>query len=163
MYLLSKYTPDAYISALKFYMESPLKLGRPRFTGLFLGRVFYVTYHSGFQHGSKYTNEKNTALAIVRKKENGCSVSCVHFAGLMAPLQSMGFFLTLFICICAVYIGREWPVGVFALRCLSVTAVCACFSCILDSITDTGREGRRILDAYLMDPANPRCTTPKTE
>ena len=70
----STLTPKAYRSAMKKRMGSRFALFSERFTGLFIGRLFYVTHHAGYEWNRQITSQTNSAWGYIKKTENGCEV-----------------------------------------------------------------------------------------
>ena len=93
MIIRNHLSPKEYLSAMKGRMSGHFELGQERFTGFFLGRLFYVTHHAGYEWNRRITNEKSAALGYVKKVETGCEVHCIRFRGMLCPLQFIPFYL----------------------------------------------------------------------
>ena len=145
--------PKAYLSAMKERMGSRFAWGSERFTGCFLGRLFYVTHHAGYEWNRRITNQKNAALGCVKETENGCEIRFLHFQGALCP-QYLFFYLL----ILGVYLLLSWPVFIghpllmiFAiLFVLGAPLLSAC----IESMTDGSIDGRKSLLGLLIDPTD---------
>lgn len=159
MRITSSLTPKAYLAAAKEQMSGHFELGAERFTGFFLGRCFHITHHAGHEMNRRYTNEKNAAVGYVRKTDEGCELRFVLFKGLLCPAQFL-----VWLCLVALfYIFMMLFNGITDPDTLWLGAGIGCAAIILllpiatffESLTARSEEGRRILLAFLIDPADP--------
>ena len=77
--------PKEYLRHMKERMGSRLDIWSERFTGILMGRFFYVTHHAGYEWNRRITNKKNAALGYVKETENGCEIRFLHFQGVLCP------------------------------------------------------------------------------
>ncbi|MBQ8580089.1 MAG: hypothetical protein IJ448_05290 [Oscillospiraceae bacterium] len=148
----------AYMHHMRSEMGSFAALGHERFTGLFLGRLFCVTYHSGYEWNRRISNQKNTALGYVCKNDDGCRVHYMHLKGLFSPPT---FFLTGLLMTLALLakfasdltdLPSLWLIPALA---FGATAIAAPIATLIESCTEKSREGAAILKAFLKDPSDP--------
>ncbi len=161
MRLKSNLKSDAYLSAMKEQMEGHFEFGKERFTGFFLGRAFSVTHHCGAEWNRKITNEKNTAVGFVRESADGCIVSFIRLRGLLSPPLFLACFAFVFLLMMLGLLAQGQPEGVLpqilgfsAVFSLILTAVCGVVSAFMECLTEAGQEGRKILNALLLDPSD---------
>ncbi len=161
----SALNPDRYLDAMKERMGGHFEFGRERYTGFFLGKAFSITHHSGAEWNRRITNEKNTAVGFVRETEDGCSVFFIRCKGLLSPplfLTTFGimFLILLVGALVQTAVGTITlqvflkAAGLCAVICFAVTLVSALCSAFAESLTQAGQEGRRILNALLLDPTD---------
>jgi len=146
---------DAYRSAMKEQMGRFTAFGMERFTGVVLGRFFYITYHSGHEFNRRVTNEKNRAIGIMRPLEHGTKVSALLFAGYTDPISIVVLYLFFLLCIYSLSVakGIGYFVGMYAYAMIPV-GLFAIITAIQTAMTQRGQEGRRIVEAFLLDPAD---------
>ena len=146
-------TPKAYLSAMKERMGSRLAWGAERFTGCFLGRLFYVTHHAGFEWNRRITNQKNAALGIVKKTDTGCEVRCFRFQGALCPQ-----YLIVYLLIFSAHLLGTWPVLLEKpiLMFLSILIIVGTplLTTLFETFTDGSIEGRKNLMGLLFDPTD---------
>lgn len=162
MRLTSPLPPEEYIDAMKEQMGSRWDFGSERFTGFFLGNVFNVTFHSGYEFDRRYNNPKNSALGFVVKREQGCEVRFVRLKGLLNPPT---FFLYALICtlILLLVVLSEGlmtpPFGEELLYCIGigfgVAAFAALASAFWEGFSQRSAEGARTLVSFLLNPKDP--------
>jgi len=159
MRIQSQMTPDEYISAMQEQMQGHFDFGQERFTGFIFGKVFSVTYHSGYEWNRRISNQKNTALGYVRKTADGSEVRCVCLRALMAPTQFLlDYCLLLLLSLFSIFftgVGYFSLLGLFALIALAMLLVAAPISALVESFTDEGEAGKRTLVSFLLDPSDP--------
>ena len=151
MTIHSDHPKKTYLKALKSGMDSPFALWSERATGFFLGPFFCVTYHSGWEWNRRITNEKNTALGIIRNEGEGCKISFVNIKGLLAP----HYLLLLWVLLASsMIISSQDPSLHPMLLLLSIpfTLVIAAVSALFESLTERSEEGQRELISILWDP-----------
>ena len=155
MKVISELQYDAYRSAMKEQMDRFTAFGMERFTGVVLGRFFYITYHSGHEFNRRITNEKNRAIGIMSPSEHGTKVSAVQFAGYSDPVSIVVLYLFFLLCIYSLSLanGMGFYVGMYAYG-LIPTGICAILTAIQTAMTQRGQEGRRIVEAFLLDPSD---------
>ena len=153
-----KYRSDlscsAYLFSMKEQMSGFTEFGIERFTGIFVGRFFSVTYHSGHEFNRRITNEKHRAIGFVKPDENGTMISCIRLAGMTNPLSLIGIF-SLFFLFTLLKAGFETALmPELVLIDVAFTLIVALVTAFTDSITERGQEGSKILTAFLIDPAD---------
>ena len=152
MRIESPLTPKEYLSAMKDNMSGHLELGQERFTGFFLGRLFYATYHSGYEWNRRITNQKNAAMGYVKRTNAGCEVRFLRFRGAMCPLVFLPFLL----CMLAMGIIEGAPNDIMASTIISlvVTVILAPILTLIESMTIQSEDGQRALLSMLVDPTD---------
>lgn len=153
MIICSALSPKEYLSAVKSNMSSSLELGQERFTGFFLGRLFYVTYHSGYEYDRRLNNPKNAALGYVKETSTGCDVRFLTFRGAMCPLV----FLPLLLCMlaCSIVIGAPDNIQMSSIIALIVTVLYAPIEALIEFMNERAEEGHKTLLSMLIDPTDP--------
>ena len=153
-----KYTSNLptiiYQHEMKEQMSGFMEFGMERFTGIFIGRFFSVTYHSGHEFNRRVTNEKHRAIGFVRPRENGTEISCIRLAGLTNPLSLIGLYCFSFLLF---LIGGGAEIALMPVVwwvCAGWTLAVALVTAFADSITERGQEGSKILTAFLIDPVD---------
>lgn len=159
MKIPSSMSPRQYLQAMKDQMQGHFQFGAERYTGFFLGNIFCVTYHSGYEWNRRITSEKNCALGFIRKTEDGCTVHCFRTKGMLCPPQFLLYFLMCTICLALVTAGdipflRTYPL-LYPVLGLGISAVVAPIESFFESISERSYEGGKILIAFLIDPADP--------
>ena len=153
MILQSTHTPKQYKEAMKQRMGSRFALWSERFTGIFLGRIFYVTHHAGYEWDRRITNQKNAALGFIKATENGSEVRFLLFQSIFCPQY---FLLYLLICggsvLGSLPAFRDLPFLIFFL--LGIVIVTPILVASLESLTEGSVEGRKCLLGLLADPAD---------
>ena len=154
----SELTKKAYLSAMKGNMSGHFEFGSERFTGFFIGNLFYVTYHSGYEWNRRITNQKNAAMGFVKKVEDGCDVHFLRFKGMFCPLVFLPMYLFM---VFAFMIGIPSPlidginlVGNCCIWALVFMAITAPIATLAESLTDASMEGRSILLSLLTNPVD---------
>lgn len=151
MTIHSDHSKDTYLKALKKGMDSRWMFLTERTTGFFLGPFFCVTYHSGWEWNRKITNEKNTAIGIVRKEENGCRISFRNIKGLLAPHYLLGIWLLIAACLCILTPTPEFR-RLALLISIPLTPLYAGLTTLFQSMTERSDEGEQALISILWDP-----------
>lgn len=159
MKIRSSQTPEEYISAMQSQMSEHFAFGQERFTGFFLGRLFSVTYHSGYEWNRRISNQKNTAIGYVKKAEDGCVVRCICLKELMAPTQFLPVYgFLLLILLASMFLHGIQDLSAFlplALILLVVLMVCALITAVVGSLTEQGEINRKTIISFLLDPSDP--------
>ena len=145
--------PREYLRHMKERMGSRLDIWSERFTGIFMGRFFYVTHHAGYEWNRRITNQKNAALGYVRETENGCEIRFLHFQGLLCPQ-----FLIPWLLISVALLVLCWPAFeelplMLIAAILMIVGFPVLFTCI-ESTTDGSIDGRKSLLGLLIDPSD---------
>ena len=145
--------PGSYLSAIRKRMGSCLALGSERFTGIFIGRVFYVTHHAGYEWNRRITNQKNAALGYVRKTECGSEVRFLCFQSALCPQ----YFILCLLFLCA-YLLLTMPI-ITELPLLTVIAVLIIIGVpllvtLFEICSEGSMYGRKKLLGLLMDPTD---------
>lgn len=153
MRLQSTHTPKAYHAAMKERMGSRFAIGSERFTGTFIGRVFYVTHHAGYEWNRRITNQKNAALGYVKKTENGSEIRFLLFQGMLCPQ-----YLIIYLLILGAFFLVNWPAliaspGLMIVEILIFVA-CLVLPTFFETLTDGSIEGQKSLLGLLADPAD---------
>ena len=153
MIIQSALTPKAYRSALKERMGSRFAFFTERFTGRFLGRLFYVTHHAGYEYDRRYTSPKNSALGYIKETKNGSEIHFLHFQGMLCP-----HFLLPYLLILSAYVALIFPA--LKERILILIFLVLFFvgyplvATVLQSATDRSIEGEKSLFGLLHDPTD---------
>ena len=143
-----------YLAAIKEQMSSFTEFGLERFTGIIIGRFFSITYHSGYESNRRITNEKHRAIGFVATTNSGIYVRCIRLAGMTNPMSLLAMYCFCFII--SVFVS-DLQTALLP-QCLSffglLTFIMAIITAVASSVTERGREGSRILSAFLLDPLN---------
>ena len=154
MKLQSTHTPKAYIMAMKQRMGSRFAFWSERFTGTFIGRLFYVTHHAGYEWDRRITNQKNAALGYLRKTENGSEVRFLLFQGVLCPQ-----YLIFYLLILGMYLLGTWPAfweaPLLMIFCILIILSMPLLATFFETLTDGSIEGRKNLLGLLADPSDP--------
>lgn len=153
MRIQTSLAPEVYRSAVKERMGSYFSWGAERFTGWFLGHVFYVTHHAGYEWNRRITNQKNAAFGYVRQTENGSEVRCFLFQGVLCPQYLLPYLL-----IFGIYLVLTWPVlcesPLLLVLSLLIIVGMPPVMAFIEACTDGSVEGRRNLLGLLIDPTD---------
>ena len=164
MRIQSKYTKREYLAALKEQMGASTDFGCERFTGWFLGPLFSVTHHSGWEWNQRYSNVKNSAIGYVKETESGCEVRFLHTKGLLYPsglimIYGISFLLYLFWEL-QKYVGmtvqspKMLDAGFFWFAAVLFLVV-VLGEAFIESFTEDSQEGAESLLSCMKDPGNP--------
>ena len=148
----SELPPSIYLYEMKEHMSGFLEFGMERFTGIFIGRFFSVTYHSGHEFNRRITNEKHRAIGFVRPRENGTEITCIRLAGLTNPLSLIVLYSFCFLMFLLAGGMEMAQMPLVWWICAGWTLAVALGTAFTDSITERGQEGSRVLTAFLIDP-----------
>ena len=159
MKITTQYPKNEYLSSLKERMDSFFHIGAERCSGIFLGPVVCITYHSGWEWNRQITGQKNTAVGFVSKNGSGSKLNCIILKGMLAP----HLFLLLFSGIAIIYFlatlikGIDWEEvrQLFLPFCLIASVGFAVISAFHESLTEESDSGRKILISILLDPKDP--------
>ena len=150
----SPMTSTDYLAAMKEQMGGFTEFGLERFTGIIIGRFFSITYQSGYESNRRITNEKHRAIGYVLPTDTGVNVRCIRLAGMTNPISLLAMYCFCFII--SVFVS-DLQTALMS-QCLVffglLTFVMAVITAIASSVTERGREGSRILSAFLLDPLN---------
>ena len=149
MVIQNHLSPKEYLSAMKRRMSGHFELGQERYTGFFLGRLFYVTHHAGYEWNRRITNEKSAALGYVKKAEDGCEVHSIRFRGMLCPLQFIPFYLIMLWY--AIYLDQGIRLGSIILMTV-LTVLVAISSGVIEIFTENGQFSMSCLLQLLRDP-----------
>lgn len=155
MTIHSDHPKKEYLKALKHGMDSHFQFLMERATGFFIGPLFCVTYHSGWEWNRRITNEKNTAIGFVRTKGDGCQVSFINIKGWLAPHYFIWYWLASCLMIALYGVDPELILTA-ALIMLPITAAVLGIDAMFQSMTERSDEGERELISILWDPVK-RC------
>lgn len=147
-------SPQRYIWELKQQMEAFTDFGMERFTGIILGRFFYITHHAGHEYNRRITNEKNRAMGFVRRRENGCEACFIRMKGHLDPISLLVMYLFSLLYY-ALRTHGEIEAPLYWVS-LAVSLFVGGISAIQDSLTERGREGKIELLTLLRDPTGCR-------
>lgn len=143
MKVVTSQSPRDYTAGIKDRLDSPFSLGRERFTGVCLGRVFFVSYFSGEEFGRRNYPIMNQAVGFVGRRGEETIVSYVIFRGLTAPASLTAVFLLSLLIFKivdapqAVYFAGGW------------TAAVALLTFLCTVLSETGRSGTDQLKRFL--------------
>ena len=154
MRIESPLTTKEYLSALKNNMSSSLDFGQERFTGFFIGRLFYVTHHCDYEWDRRLSSPKNATMGYVGNAANGCSVRFLTARGMMCPLV---FLPVLCIMLFAgVLMGAKYDnVQMSVVIALIVTVIYAPINALIELMSERSEAGHKALLSMLMDPTDP--------
>ena len=153
MRLQSTHTPKEYKRAMKERMGSRFAIGSERFTGTFIGRVFYVTHHAGYEWNRKYTCQRNAALGYMKKAETGCEVRFLTFQSFLCPTVLIPYLLLIAILGIFAFPGIFHMPGLLIVECIIALGMPLVYTAI-EILTDGSIEGRKCLLGLLADPAD---------
>ncbi len=158
MTIQSPLNHDAYLSALKARMGDRSAFGTERFTGFFLGPLICVTYHSGHEWNRRITNEKNCAVGVVKKADNGCQINFLHLKGILCPSQFLilvvaTFGMSLMMVFEKTGTLDDWFVT-FGVSIVLLLILAPIYT-LVESSTEKSAEGGKALIATLLDPNDP--------
>jgi hypothetical protein len=148
-----------YLTAMKGNMSGHLEFGAERFTGFFVGKFFYVTYHSGYEWNRRYTNQKNAAMGYIKQTECGCEVRFLRFRGVMCPLvflQLLVMILIPFLLLSFTYsieITKELLMRIAGT--LVLILILLPISTFIEACTERSQDGLKTLLSMLLDPTDP--------
>ena len=159
MVIQSPLPKNAYLAAMKGQMEGHFEFGVERYTGFFLGKFFYVTHHTGYDLGQRYSNLKNAAIGYVNKNDNGCEVHFIRFRGLCCPLVFLSVWIVMGLALSFGILFRTQgdmkALSIVWALAFGATLLGALISTPIESLTYAGEEGRRCLLSLLFDPTDP--------
>ena len=147
-----------YRDAVKENLGSHFALLTERFTGIFIGKWFYITHHAGYRWNERYTNQTNAAIGRVKETDDGCQVRFITFKGLLCP----GAFFTMLVFGYLFFLLGFASEGLNSLNIWTtsligpgVVVIMAPILALIESLTPRSAEGKRILLAMLLDPTDP--------
>lgn len=159
MRLKSSLSRKEYLAAMKRRMGSFTDFGAERFTGFFLGSFFSVTHHAGYEFNRRITNEKNSAVGLVKHTAEGAEIKFIRLKGLTTPQALCAQFLVYFAAMFLLFFFEGFigslAVMIAAAFSLGMTLFIALFTAICDSFTQKGEEGAKVLLAFLIEPTDP--------
>ncbi len=157
MIVESPLTPKQYRQAAQDKMENFRNFWDERFTGYFIGPVFFITHHCHIEWNRKITGERNNAIGFLRKSEGGCRVYFVHTTGLVSPTSLLFWFA--FVWAAFYVVGflkgfslpqEEW--WVYPVISAVIMLITAIGSAISDALTENGIRGANTLLEFMLDP-----------
>lgn len=152
----SPLSPAAYKAAVRGRLENYRNFLDERFTGRFIGPVFYITHHSFWEWNRRTTGEMNNAIGFLKKTETGCRVCFIHTTGITNPFHLIVYFL-LYIVV-GIISMRDASLDAAAIRnvilllSLFGTALTAIVTAISNALTENGIRGEDSLYALMEDP-----------
>ena len=152
----SPLSPKQYKAAVRSRLENYRNFWDERYTGRFIGPVFYITHHSYWEWNRRVTGEMNNAIGFIKKTESGCSVHFIHTTGILNPFHLILFFL--FFMIVGVFSFRDLPLdkgealGILLLISFIGLIITALITAISDALTENGLRGESCLYELMMDP-----------
>ena len=152
----SPLSPKQYKAAVRSRLENYRNFLDERYTGRFIGPVFYITQHSYWEWNRRVTGEMNNAIGFIKKTESGCSVHFIHTTGILNPFHLILFFL--FFMIVGVFSFRDLPLdkgealGILLLISFIGLIITALMTAISDALTENGLRGESCLYELMMDP-----------
>ena len=143
-----------YMHGIRNHLSSFSDFGMERYTGIIIGRLFWVTYHSGYEWNRKITGEINRAWGFVREKDGATEVRFIRGKGLLAP-SWMLFITILGVLTLCFNIGEMmteyWP------ACFAISLVVGVTTAIQASFTENGIAGEGEITRFLRDPKEYYC------
>ena len=153
MRLQSTHTPSTYKRAMKERMGPRFAFGSERFTGTFMGKLFYVTHHAGYEWNRKYTCQRNAALGCIKKTENGSEIRFFTFQGMLCPSILIPYLLIFgFIMVLSFPAVAHMP-GLIVFETLIILGSPVVYTAI-EALTHGSIEGRKNLLGLLADPTD---------
>ncbi len=155
-----------YLHGIRNHLSSFSDFGMERYTGIIIGRLFWVTYHSGYEWNRKITNEKNRAWGIVKDTKDGCRVYGFRTMGFLDPLMILVIFI-LYSTVAAACVYFRFAEGIWdsqecrefvvtmAVVVAVVTVLVVLCSGFMTSVTERGQIGKFHLLALLHHPDEP--------
>ena len=157
MRISSTLSPKEYIYAIKAQMSGHMEFGIERFTGFFLGRLFYVTYHSGYEWNRRITNQKNAAIGYIRRTENGSEIRFLRFRGALCPLVFIPLYLPILAVLLFMGSQRIFSADEFLFAMVAyhiMISISVLISTFVECMTERSEDGRKTLLSMLLDPTD---------
>lgn len=152
----SPLSPKQYKAAVRSRLENYRNFWDERYTGRFIGPVFYITHHSYWEWNRRITGEMNNAIGFIKKTESGCSVHFIHTTGILNPFHLILFFLIFMIV--GVFNFQDVPLdkgealGIQLLISFTALIITSLITAISDALTENGLRGENCLYELMMDP-----------
>ena len=150
MKIFSTHNANDYQYELKQNLGRSTDFGIERFTGLILGRFFYVTHHCSYEWEQKHSCQKNTAIGIVCDTAEGCIVKYFTTTGELRPQILIPAYLIAIIISC-VFTGNM-ILATYFIGCLTLGAI---LSAIIEPLTQAGKDGKKSLLSLIANPQKP--------
>ena len=157
MRIQSTLTPKAYRTAMKERMGSRFALFSERFTGIFIGRLFYVTHHAGYQWNRRITCQMNSAWGFIKKSDTGCEIHYHTFKSWMCPhMMLLYILLNILYPLANGFDFDSWRKvpGIIIFLIICVLVLFPIIYTGLESITDESENGEKYLLGLLYDPTD---------
>lgn len=159
MHMRSSLTALEYLSTLMSRMDSVTNFGRERFTGMRLGKYFYVIHHCEHQYDRRFSTPKNAALGYVKDAGDGCEIHFMKFKGLLCPSQ---FLLYLLLSLLFTLVSRGIQGTLSFAKFLLILGILlpiyfliVGITALIESTTERSMDGEDALLALLDDPTSP--------
>lgn len=152
----SPLSPKQYKAAVRSRLENYRNFWDERYTGRFIGPVFYITHHSYWEWNRRITGEMNNAIGFIKKTESGCTVHFIHTTGILNPFHLILFFLIFMIV--GVFNFQDVPLdkgealGIQLLISFTALIITSLITAISDALTENGLRGENCLYELMMDP-----------
>lgn len=152
----SPLSPKQYKAAVRSRLENYRNFWDERYTGRFIGPVFYITHHSYWEWNRRITGEMNNAIGFIKKTESGCTVHFIHTTGILNPFHLILFFLIFMIV--GVFNFQDVPLdkgealGIQLLISFTALIITSLITAISDALTENGLRGETCLYELMMDP-----------
>ena len=154
MILKSTHTPKEYKKAMKARMGSRFAIGSERFTGIFIGRFFYITHHAGYEWNRRITCQTNSAWGRIKKSESGSDIHFHKAYGWFCPHMLLLYIVIMAIpCWELITSWEQLPALVNLLMAGIIILMPIIYSAI-ESTTDASIEGEKSLMGLIKDPAD---------
>ena len=150
MNIHSSHNADIYLQEMRQAMGCSTDFGIERFTGIVLGRFFYVTHHCSYDWEARITCQKNTAIGIVKDHKDGCDVQFFVTRGDLRP-QFLIPIYAIFLIISLLFTLPAW----FALHYSGLFTLLAIMSAIIEPLTSASKDGYKSLISFVKNPQNP--------
>ena len=161
MKITSPLSPDNYLAAMKEKMATRDSAmgGLERFSGLFMGRCFYVTHHSEHDFEHRRPAPLNAAIGYVKPTADGCQITYFTARGNLCPGQFLFLFITLTTMLIIASAITESTVNVpdSLITGFLCILIFASITTLIECTTERSEEGKKTLIAFLNDPENTFC------
>ena len=152
MILNSDISPEDYREAVRSKLENYRFPWDERFTGHFIGPVFYVVHHCARKWNRRISGETNNAIGFLKKTDTGCQVHFVKTKGILNPPQFLMFCLIDVIMFSALQTTPAVKSLGFWLFSALFLGFCVLYSAIVCTLTDNGEYGEDALLSLLENP-----------
>ena len=159
MQMTSSLSAKEYLSTMMSRMDSVTHFGHERFTGMRMGKFFYVIHHSEHQYDRKFNSPKTAALGYVKDVSDGCEVHFMKFKGLLCPSQFLLYLVLSFLfalVTCGIQGSSSFSEFLMILAIfLPIYFLIVGIATLFESMSDRSLESEDALLSLLDDPTSP--------